>query len=400
MKILQVNCVYGEGSTGKITRDLHHSLLEQGIGSVVYYGRGRKCREPGVTKLCSEFYGKANNALSRIRGTMYGGCYLSTLRLIRCIQKEKPDIVHLQCINGYFVNIYKLLAWLKESGIKTVLTLHAEFMYTGNCGHAGDCEKWRTGCGNCPRLRKETKSLFFDRTAVSWRRLRKIYQDWNDLEVVCCSDWIRNRALQGMLGSRNMRTIHNGIDNDRIFYPHTGAGERVRQKYGIGPEKKLILFVAPFFSELKGFDLVLQLMAQCRELPFHFLLAGENRTMDLENGTVVGKITDQEQLAQLYSAADALVMCSRNDNYPTVCLEAVSCGTPVAGFDVGGVRETIPENMGGVVPLGDIAGMKGLLCRLVQTPPKAVDVDRARACHSKEHMAAQYAALYAGLLDI
>ena len=85
MKVLQVNCVYGKGSTGKITQDIHRELQAHGIESVVCYGRGEKVREPGVYKTCGELYAKWNNLLSRFTGLMYGGCYFSTNRLIRII---------------------------------------------------------------------------------------------------------------------------------------------------------------------------------------------------------------------------------------------------------------------------------------------------------------------------
>ena len=138
MKVLQVNCVYDTGSTGKIMADIHRELGRRGIASVVCYNRGKKVKEPNVYKTCGELYSKCNNLITRFTGIMYGGCWFSTNRLISIIKKEQPDVVHLHCINGYFVNIYRLVQWLKENHIKTVLTLHAEFMYTANCGHAMD----------------------------------------------------------------------------------------------------------------------------------------------------------------------------------------------------------------------------------------------------------------------
>ena len=94
MKILQVNCVYGHGSTGKITRDIHHALLSRGFRSVVCYGRGVKAAEPDVHKTCTEAFGKANNLISRVTGLMYGGCFFATRKLMRIIEAEKPDVVH------------------------------------------------------------------------------------------------------------------------------------------------------------------------------------------------------------------------------------------------------------------------------------------------------------------
>ena len=160
--------------------DIHTELLKDGYESVICYGRGAKTQDSGVYKTCGELYSKFNNLLSRFTGLMYGGCFFSTNKLISVIKKEKPDIVHLHCINGYCVNIYRLIAWLKKNKIKTVLTLHAEFMHTGSCGYALDCERWKSGCGSCPRLKKETKSIFLDRTALSWKKMRKAFNSFNE----------------------------------------------------------------------------------------------------------------------------------------------------------------------------------------------------------------------------
>ena len=107
MKILSVNNVYNFGSTGKIVNDLHLKLIDEGFESVVYYGRRKISKTPHTHKICSELYAKINNLASRFTGIMYGGCFFSTAYLISKIKKEKPDIVHIHCINGYFVNIYK-----------------------------------------------------------------------------------------------------------------------------------------------------------------------------------------------------------------------------------------------------------------------------------------------------
>ena len=128
MKILQINCVYDYGSTGKITRDIHKSLQKNGFDSVVLYGRRQKVQEAGVYKTCTEFEAKAWNVLSRLTGQPYAVTPFGTLTLLHRLEREKPDVVHLQCINGYFVDIYRLLNYLKKNHIPTVLTLHAEFM--------------------------------------------------------------------------------------------------------------------------------------------------------------------------------------------------------------------------------------------------------------------------------
>lgn len=399
MKILQINCVYGVGSTGKITKDIHEGLLQKGYDSVVIYGRQKKVQDTSVYKLCPEWYAKLNNLRSRIDGIMYGGAYISTMAIIRKIKKENPDVVHLQCINGYFCNIFKLLSFLKKQKIKTVLTLHAEFMYTANCGYAGECKQWIEGCAKCPKLREETLSVLFDRTKKSWKKMHDIYRDWNELCIVGCSQWIIDRASNcESLKNKKMLTLHNGIDNNRIFYPRKEAKSYIREKYSIAYDKKIILYVAPVFSKLKGFDFIIDLIKQSSELPFHFILAGDTVEVEYDNVTVVGKIANQEYLSKLYSAADVFVIASRDDNYPTVCLEAISCGTPVIGFDVGGVKETIYSGMGSVVALGDIEAMKNQLIEVTNNILSEETIERARRYHSKERMVSEYEELYNSLI--
>ena len=133
MKVMQINCVYNTGSTGKIMYDIHSELINNGIESVMCYGRGAKTQEKNVYKTSSEFSAKFYNVISRFTGMPYSGSIPETVRLINIIKKEKPDVVHIHCINGFFVNIYKLITFLKKHRIPTVLTHHAEFMYTGNC---------------------------------------------------------------------------------------------------------------------------------------------------------------------------------------------------------------------------------------------------------------------------
>lgn len=220
MKILQVNVVYKIGSTGKIVYDIHKELKRQKIESIVCYGRGQNIDEKNIYKTSIEFLSKINALKSRITGLQYNGAYLATNKLITLIKKEQPEVVHLHCINGYFVNIYRLLDFLKINKIKTVLTLHAEFMHTGSCGHAYECNKWMTGCGHCPQLWNATKSYFFDRTHTSWEKMRKAFYGFDSLKIVAVSEWLTYRAEQSpIMQDHNIIVIGNGIDTKETFHP-------------------------------------------------------------------------------------------------------------------------------------------------------------------------------------
>ena len=139
-------------------------------------------------------------------------------------------------------------------------------------------------------------------------------------------------------------------------------------------------------------DRFLDLARSCAHLPLRFLAAGDHTRHSLPNLTTLGHISGREQMAVLYSAADVLVLCSRQDNFPTVCLEASACGTPVVGFSVGGVPEAILPGLGVAVPPGNVTAMRRVLQTLL--PPAPAAVAQARARWDCRRMALDYLALY------
>ena len=402
MKILQVNCVYNRGSTGKIMYDIHTELLKEGHQSVVCYGRGARTKDPGVYKTCGELYSKANNLLSRFTGLMYGGCFFSTNRLISVIKKEQPDLVHLHCINGYFVNVYRLIRWLKNSGIKTVLTLHAELMHTANCGYALDCDRWKTGCGSCPRLRAETGSLFLDGTARSFEKMRKAFAGFKTLKIIAVSDWIAGRAKESpILADFPISTLYNGIRTECFTpQPDPELEARLRQQWGLDPDRPMVLHVTPsFFNPVKGGE---YFEALARQLPpeYQCVVIG-SAAEDRGPITFIPFVSNQTELAAFYRMAKVMVITSKCDNYPTVCLEANCCGTPVAGFDVGGIRETIFAHMGRTVPFGDLDALAKAVTACAAEketfPPETIQLCQHR--NSKCRMAQEYLPVYKELLE-
>lgn len=397
MKVMQINCVYGKGSTGKLVRDMHTFLQAEGIESVVCYGRGEKVAEAGVYKTCGELYAKCNNLLSRFTGLMYGGCFLSTRRLINVIAREKPDIVHLHCINGYFVNLYRLTNWLKEHKIKTVLTLHAEFPYTANCGHALECEKWKTGCGSCPRWRQETQSLFFDRTHTAWRRLYDAYCGFDRLTVVSVSPWLRARAeCSPMLKDKRHAVVLNGVDT-AVFHPYDDA-ETLRQRLGIG-DAKVVLHVTASFSDaagqLKGGSYVLELARRLARENIVFLVAGPHSLTSAppNNVRLLGKLSDQKELARLYSLAGVTLLTSKRETFSMPLAESLCCGTPVVGFRAGGPESIALSEYTYFSEYGDTDAIEAALLQALRRG-KAMQISEAARVYDSARMAQNYLRIY------
>jgi len=400
MKILQVNNFYLIGSTGKITRDIHNGLLEQGIESVVCYGRGEPVQAPHVYKTCWEPYARFDELATLVIGLPYGRHWLSTQKLISVIKKEKPDIVHLQCINCSFVNIYQLIRWLKRHHIKTVLSFHAEFMYTATCDYAMGCDKWLTGCGHCPQL-KNRPHMIWDDTAVSWKRMKKAFEGFETACVVGVSEWVaeetkRSPIYAGIPVSR----IHNGIHIENFHADWSAEEDAVlRKTYGIPENKRIILHVTPYLTHTKGGDIFLRLANRLPE-GYHAVIVGQGGSFG-DRITAIPFTTDQKELAGLYRMADVMVSTSRLDNYPTVCLEANCCGIPVVGFDVGGVKETIGAGMGEAVKPFDEDALLARVLYWSEEKKKISDeqiVSRREYC-DRSRMVKDYVALYRRMLQ-
>lgn len=403
MKILQVNSVYRKGSTGKIVYDIHTELQKQGFDSVVCYGRGEVIKEPNVYKICSEWYSRVNNLWSRITGVMYGGLSCSTKRLVSIIEREKPDIVHLHCINGYFVNIYKIVRYLNEKSIKTVLSLHAEFMHTANCGHAFECERWKTGCGHCPRFKQETKSLFIDGTHRSWQLMKEAFDDFgNRLIVASVSPWLENRAKQSpILAKAQHATVLNGLDTNvfKLYGKQEG-----RKHFGLPNDKRIVFHATPSFStdkgSLKGGYYVCEL---AKIMPEElFLVAGSHAgNIELPNNVIVlGQINNQNDLAWLYALSDVTVLTSKRETFSMVTAESLSCGTPVVGFKAGGPEEiTLPE-YSKFVEYGDVKNLKNVTEELLQKEFNPIEIsDKAHLKYAKEKMTETYINIYKKLIN-
>ena len=389
MKVLQINTVYPGGSTGKIVRDLHEYYKKQGIRSLVLYGHG-PAGEGECRRVCSNLYTKIQALRSRLTGVMYGGCLLSTAKIIRYIKKERPDLVHLHCLNGNFVNIFKLVSFLKKEKIDTVLTNHAEFIYTGSCGHALECRKYLTGCGNCPRCKKETKSFFLDGTHRSWAKMKKAFEGFETLRVTNVSPWLLKRSEgSAILKDAKQCVVLNGLDT-AVF----GRGEGAERN-----EKKTVFHATANFSDraddLKGGVNLIRLAERMPDVSF--IVAGkhpEGLTVP-SNMTLLGKVTDQKELARLYAQADLTVLTSKRETFSMVVAESLCCGTPVAGFEAGAPELIAIPAYSRFVPQGDLDALESAARELLgKTFDRSAISDEAVEKYSKEKMAEEYLKVY------
>jgi len=391
--LIDVNCKHS--STGKIVYDLYTELNKNGHTAAICYGRGPLVKEPNIYKFGIDIETYTHALLTRVTGLT--GIYspFSTRRLIKYLEKFKPDVVHIHELHAYFVNNAPVICYLKKKNIRTVWTFHCEFMYTGKCGQANDCEKWRSECGNCPQLKEYPASWWFDFTRKMHNDKKRWLAEFERLMIVTPSKWLADRVEQSFLKGKDIRVIHNGIDTEMIFYPR--EHQHLKKKHGLTNEK-IVLAVAPnLMSESKGGKWVVELAKEFTEEDVRFILIGVDNSSQryADNIIAINRIANQAELAEYYSLADAFVICSERESFPTTCLEALACGAPIVGFDCGGTKEVPPDYLGDFVDFGDIVLLKKALCNKLQQNIEAEKcAGYGKKAYAKERMFNDYLSLY------
>ena len=413
-KLLQINPVLRTStSTGRIMKEIGELAMANGWESYVAYSKGRDGL-PGSTSIPVPVGNKASVAWhglqTRILDRHGLGSVLATKRFIEDIRRIRPDIIHIHNIHGYFLNYRILFDFLSHSGIQVIWTVHDCWLYTGHCYHymyAG-CDRWKTGCGHCPQRWKFPRSLLADRSARNFRDKRDAFCSMPEdrLTIVPVSDWMRSEMSESFLKDYRFQVIHNGIDTD-VFSPQPALESEVRRCYGLG-DRHVILGIASIWSEEKGLNDFVEMAARLDSDEVIVLVGMDRKQLDdvlsRYGRTVLGdrmvavkRTADVHQLAGLYSTADVLVNPTWQDNYPTVNLEAISCGTPVVTYRTGGSIEAVAGDTGFVVEQGDIEGLVDAV-RRVETLGKAnfMDACRSRAVKEfrKEDRYAEYIELY------
>lgn len=267
--LIDVNCK--QSSTGKIVYDLYQNFRAERRQAAICYGRGPIVEGENIFKFGIDFETKIHAGLARLTG--YNGCFspFSTKRLIKYIEEYKPDVIHIHELHAYFVNIKPLIQYIKKKGIPVVWTFHCEYMYTGKCGHAYECSKFKTTCGKCPAVKDYPKSLVFDKTKEMLLMKKKLLKDW-DFTIVTPSKWLAERVKKSFLKDKRISVINNGI-NVNVFRP---VDSRIlRKKLKISDEEKVVVALAPnLMSEPKGGGYVLTLAEMMQDMPICFVLVG------------------------------------------------------------------------------------------------------------------------------
>ena len=335
--------------------------MEAGWDNYIAYSRGRDGVRPCQSKLIpvGSTLSVAWHGLVTRFFDMHGlGSKLATRRFVREIDRLQPDVIHIHNIHGYFLNYKVLFDYLSKADIPVVWTVHDCWLYTGHCYHYASigCDKWKKQCERCPQKTAFPASVFLDRSKQNFKDKKQAFTSLKNLTIVTVSEWMKGEMSHSFLKDCHYQVIHNGIDLD--VFDVQPDDKAVREKYGLG-DKKIILGLASIWSKEKGWDDFVRMSEMLNEDEVIVMVGvSEEQQKRLPKNIVAIRRTENvRQLAELYSAAFAFVNPTWQDNYPTVNLEAIACGTPVVTYRTGGSVEVITEDTGRIVEQGDVAGL-------------------------------------------
>lgn len=365
MKNIAILNTVTEKSTGKIASGLYKYLKQKGYKTFFCYGRGSIVPEDGYYRIDSKaevYFHALWTRLSGLRASVF-----ATKRLLSFFEKENIDIVYVLNLNGYYLNSKLFFDYIIKKNIRLVYIMIDEFAFLGKCCYSGTCDGYLHGCSvKCPQQKDYPSSLIFNQANRYFAQKQNIYGRLRN-SVFCAPEYVIKKAQASpLLGNCNLQILDECIDTD--FYCPRDT-EALRKRLGISAEKRIIVTVADMKIPRKGsgaFIKLAQLLQNEENLVFVHVGNDGKESPYREHFIPVPYVSDQNELAEYYSLADAFVFLSDDDTMPNTCLEALSCGSPLICFNVSGMPYLGDESVMTLVEYDDFQG----LCEVVRTCPK------------------------------
>ncbi len=303
---------------------------------------------------------------------------ISTWIFLRKIKKQGCSLVHFHNLHGSYINLPLLFRFIKKNHIPVIWTLHDCWAFTGRCPYFDltKCDKWKSGCHDCPYPKKSYPQSYLDTTRIMWKLKRKWFSGIENCTIVTPSQWLAGLVEQSYLKEYPIKVIYNGIDLS-VFKP---TESNFRETHEL-MDKKVVLGIAFGWGVRKGLDVFLEL---AKHLPndYRIVLVGTDDYVDKvlpENIISIHRTQNQKELAEIYTAADVLANPTREEVLGLVNVESLACGTPVVTFRTGGSPECIDETCGSVVDCDDIDAMEFEIRRICEDKPYSMEACLARS---------------------
>lgn len=393
LRVVEINETFNLGSTGTIVRDLQNLCEHNGIDCYVAYARADQKNISKGYQIGGWLSHKLHALLCRVNGRQAYFSTLATIRFCQYLKQLKPDVVHFHNLHGNYLNLNRLLVFLSKNDIKTVVTLHDCWFYTGGCFHytLDKCFKWEQKCGHCPKKRTDTPSYFLDKSSDILADRIHYFDLVPRLYVTGVSGWILKEGQKKVFKGRPSSIVYNGVDLS-VFHP---SPSQIASDIGLIGKKILMGLAVKWLDPInkKTLDYFVNNLKPDQQL----LLFGATSEMENmpSNVTLFGFTRNREELAKLYSAASVFVNCTREESLSLINIEAQACGTPVVTFDGTGVQETVDNKCGYAVKSGDYVALFNKVQSVVDSPPSSSSIISWIDSHfEKDKNYAEYLRIY------
>ena len=399
-KVLSIN-LGNFGSTGNIMRGISKIAEDNGFICWQAYAPDKNNRPKAERDIIISSYNirRVNELYSRFTGMRGFSSYFSTLAFLKKVDRIKPDIIHLHNLHCNYIHVGLLFDYIKKHHIKVIWTLHDCWAFTGRCPYFDitGCERWKTGCYDCPYPKSEYPSVMIDMAAVLWNRKKKVFTGVEDMTIVTPSKWLAGLVKESFLSEYQVKVINNGIDLN-VFKPQKSD---FRERYKIKEGVKILLGVSLGWAYRKGLDVFIDLNKRIDKSKYVIVIVGVDKDVKLPKDIItIVRTSSKHELAEIYTAADVFINPTREENFPTVNIETLACGTPVVTFRTGGSAEIIDSHSGISVEQDDMDGLTEAIKDICEGECINTEACLTRArCFDQNERFKEYIDLYKNVAD-
>jgi glycosyltransferase involved in cell wall biosynthesis len=360
--LLQINVAANWGSTGKIAEQIGVMAQEHGWDSYIAYGRYMNPSRNKLIKIGSMFDVYEHYFENRFFDNEGRASRRATAKFLKEVDKINPDVVHLHNIHDHYLNFPMLFQYLAKKNIPVVWTQHDFWAMTGHCTfNLKSCEKWTEHCGNCPM----TRTFSLDRSNKGFIEKRNSFTSVPTMTIVSVSEWLATQVKKSFLKNYPVQVIKNGIDTN-VFHPTHAT---CLETYGLS-NTTYVIAVASVWSEAKGFtDFIAIRKVLDENIKIVLVGLSDHQMSELPNGIVgIPRTQSQLELAQLYSAAKALVSLSGSETFGLTVAEALSCGTKIIVSNASCLPEIYADTAYYIDPDDTNVNLDELISKKIESP--------------------------------
>lgn len=330
--ILYINIKYNQGGASKIANYLFKRFQEN-FNCTFLYGYGKNIEpenieEPQLNKV-KMLGSKCIVIINFIWFKLFAKNFITSKNKLLKSYIDNADIIHIHAIHGSFIEEISFLEYLIKKNKKIIWTFHDSWVLTGRCALPYDCKKYLKSCDICP-ITSNYPSTYLAHIEHFFKKKRDLLNSIqkNNLIIVSPSLWLYNEIEKTPLNKFKCIVINNGIDINKFFY----------KKKTLTP-KLNILFIANYLDKSKGINLFLEIVKKFPNIDFTVVGHLSHDISNFSNLKNIGYIKNTEEIVKIYQNSNLTLFLSTIDNYPTVILESLSCGTPVISFKGLGNKE-------------------------------------------------------------